>query len=386
VSAFSEIEVVNKAPRLSGMFVYNINTRIFNTPTPTGSATAGIANSMASLITSGVAGDKVEISTRDRIRYRPGQGFTLRWTFKFTGTQDTTYPDIMVGFFDSENGVAIGYAEGGTTDALALLRRSNATGSVVDTWIEQSNWNRDPADGTGTLPALDDSKLNIIQCQFGFLGTASIIWSLMNPETEQWEIIHIEQLPNSSAVPNFGNPSLPFAMFNDSTGVSAARTVQSASYGAFVDGTVDLVGALPRSYHNEGTSITTRVNVLSIQCKTSYQSKNQTNLILPKKVSISTEGGNRVTVISILKNAAVTAGSYTDIDAATSIAAQDTTAGALTGGDTVEVFVLFQDTAKVVDLTGLNLFLGPGETLNIGAETAGTGVTVNVSLAWLDDL
>jgi len=389
ISAFGDIEVVNKTPRLAEMFTYNLNTRKFtidDTNNITGAV--DVYRSMARCkVVVGEASAIADLQSKDRIRYRPGQGITLRYTFMWEGLPlVTALPDSYIGFIDNNNGVAIGY-QGNATKELSLLHRNSATGSVVDTWTPQSSWD-DPLDGTGSSGiTLNIQRLNIIQIQWGYLGTAAFKYSIMNPGTGRFEVFYIQKFPNTRTSPTFGNPSLPFRIRNANGSTTQGSTaILSASYAGFVDGEVDRVGALPNASSHEQTSITTENNVLSVRCDSTYQSKTQTNLILPKKVSIATIGGNRPILIRILKNPTISGVTWVAVNTSTSIASTSTTQGTITGGELVNAFVMYQDTSQTLDLSGLNIFLSPGEWLTVSAQTSGTGIDAFATISWLEDI
>jgi hypothetical protein len=76
-----------------------------------------------------------------------------------------------VGYFDDNNGL---YFEKNNT-TLSVTMRNNASGSVVNTTVNQANWNIDKLDGTGASGiTLDTTKDNIYIIDFQWLGAGRV--------------------------------------------------------------------------------------------------------------------------------------------------------------------------------------------------------------------
>jgi hypothetical protein len=109
--------------------------------------------------------------TFEYFAYQPGHGALI----SMTGVIGSPATGITrrIGQFDANNGV---YFESGPT-ALAVVIRSNTSGSPVNTSVTQNNWNIDKLDGTGVSGiTLDASKSQIFTIKYQWLGVGSVTY------------------------------------------------------------------------------------------------------------------------------------------------------------------------------------------------------------------
>ena len=88
--------------------------------------------------------------------YVPGKSHLIVMTGNFQGA--VTNVTKRIGYFDTNNGLFFEVTGGG----IGVVKRSKVTGSIVDTRIEQVDWNVDSLDGGGPSGiVLDISKAQI---------------------------------------------------------------------------------------------------------------------------------------------------------------------------------------------------------------------------------
>ena len=125
----------------------------------------------------------------------------------------------------------------------------NATGAVgafaapdvlgvtaTDDAILSSAWNIDKADGTGALPAIDPTKINIYRCVFAYLGGVGIKYSIWNPDAFAWNLVHAIPWGNEKTEPLFGDPTMPLSIMADNLAVASDATAASSSMAAHLQG------------------------------------------------------------------------------------------------------------------------------------------------------
>jgi hypothetical protein len=118
---------------------------------------------------SNTAGDKVIRQTKRYFQYLPGKSLlSLN-----TGVMNTPKTNVRqrIGYFDNSNGV---YFEnyGGNT---YIVKRSNSSGVVYETRVDQNNWSEDKLDGTGGSGAnLNIAAAQIFWTDIEWLGVGSI--------------------------------------------------------------------------------------------------------------------------------------------------------------------------------------------------------------------
>lgn len=115
-----------------------------------------------------VLGDKNVRQSKRYLHYQPGKSLLVLNSF-------TMQPKInvrqRVGYFDANNGIFLEHD--GTT--AYIVKRSNKSGSVVETKIPQSDWSEDQFDGTGYSGiALDFTKSQIQWMDIEWLGVGSV--------------------------------------------------------------------------------------------------------------------------------------------------------------------------------------------------------------------
>ena len=120
------------------------------------------------LSVSGV-GDEVIRQAKRPTLYQPGKSLLIMNTFAF----NPLVPNLRqrVGYFTVQNGI---FLEADGTD-LYIVKRSYTSGSAVDTRIAQSNWNSDAFNGAGASGiTLDVSKTQILWTDIEWLGVGSV--------------------------------------------------------------------------------------------------------------------------------------------------------------------------------------------------------------------
>lgn len=140
------------------------------TQTATGGAAAFNANEgLVDLTVTGTSGSKVYRETTKVFSYQPGKSLLVLSTFVFNEAK--TNLRQRVGYFGSANGIFLEL--NGST--LSFVRRSSVTGSLVETKVNQSDWNLDPLNGSGISGlTLDITKAQFLWADFEWLGVGSV--------------------------------------------------------------------------------------------------------------------------------------------------------------------------------------------------------------------
>lgn len=135
-----------------------------------GAATFNADQGLVDLTLGTTSGDKVFRETYKVFTYQPGKSLQVMNTFVMESGQENQRQ--RVGYFSSGNGVFI---EQSGTASPAIVKRSSVSGSVVDTRIEQSDWNLDILNGSGESGyTLDLTKAQIFWSDFEWLGVGTV--------------------------------------------------------------------------------------------------------------------------------------------------------------------------------------------------------------------
>ena len=119
-------------------------------------------------VTNNIAGTRVR-QTFKRFNYQPGKSQIVLMTFNLNaGAEGITK---RLGYFTNTNGIFLQQRD----DIVYIVRRTNATGNVVDNEVAQSNWNLDPLDGTGRSKIIVDwTKAQLLVIDFEWLGIGRV--------------------------------------------------------------------------------------------------------------------------------------------------------------------------------------------------------------------
>jgi|LakMenE18May11ns_1017448.scaffolds.fasta_scaffold9958986_3 hypothetical protein len=148
---------------------YSQNGDFSDVTSGTASATHIPEQSTAALTVGTASGDKLYRETKKVFSYQPGKSLQVLQTFVFAPAK--TNLRQRAGYFSVHNGF---YLElDGTT--VNFVRRSYASGNVVEVRVPQSEWNLDKLDGTGPSDVLLDlSKAQILWSEYEWLGVGSV--------------------------------------------------------------------------------------------------------------------------------------------------------------------------------------------------------------------
>ena len=94
-------------------------------------------------------------------------------------------------------------------------------------------------------------------------------------------------------------------------------------------------------------------------------------------------------IISFFRDATASAPTWTDVNTTNSCIQYSTNVATVTGGSEIYSFGVAAANMQTVDLSGLDMFLAPGETLTMAARFtlsgAGKNADVSVSISWIED-
>ncbi|NIO36675.1 hypothetical protein GTO27_03120, partial [Candidatus Bathyarchaeota archaeon] len=107
--------------------------------------------------------------TREYFRYQPGTSQLILLTFG--GMNGQSGADKYVGYGDNLNGIFFK----SDADGYYFVRRTNTSGSVIDTEVEQASWSFDKMNGNGpSRYNLDFSKVQILVVDMEWLGVGRV--------------------------------------------------------------------------------------------------------------------------------------------------------------------------------------------------------------------
>ena len=148
---------------------YEIGDDFTQSNTATGNVGFDVNQSAVLLNLDTTSGAKVTRETKKVFAYQPGKSLQVLNTFVFN-TPKTNLRQ-RVGYFGAQNGI---YFENDGSNNY-FVKRSYSNGSIVETRVNQSNWNIDKLDGAGTSREIFDvKKAQIFFVDVEWLGVGSV--------------------------------------------------------------------------------------------------------------------------------------------------------------------------------------------------------------------
>jgi len=372
-TAFGEQLIAENTPVIQLEFPYLINPRLINS-TVVNSGGVTSFDSMA-IVTSGTTtGSTAELQSIKVIKYQPGQGVEVKYTSLYTtGVLGTTQ---LSGILNDQDG--FGFGCNGVS--FGIVHRNNS----VDEWIYMNNWNVDKADGSGVLPILDPTMLNVFKIDYQWLGAGMITFNIEDSETGFLETVHRIKYANTNIVPSLTNPSLPFTLFVDNGATTSDLIIKSSSIMAATQGKIITNTALSFSFSNTFTGVNTTIdNVFGLQSRATFGARTNRIESILKRISVGTDG-NGIVIVEVFQNATTTAPTFNDVETLSSVMQTDIVGTAITGGDLVYTAIFGKTDAGAESVENLNIVIAPGDTLYFGARTTASTNEVTIACTWAE--
>lgn len=287
-----------------------------------GTATHNANKSSVELATPTTSGAKAFFQTKKTFRYHPGKSHLFIISGNLGGLKENCRRRI--GYFTTSDGVF--FELDGTQ--LRCVVRSSVSGSIVDTQINQANWNVDKLDGTGvTGITLDPTKQQIFFVDIQWLGSGAIRFgTIINGDIHYAHIVY-----NSNVLtdPWCKFPYFPIRAEIENTGTTASTTtahitcVTVISEGGWgPEGIIRTIsnGSTPRSFGSAGSI----VPLISIRKQTAYAN-------IPLHVFDVGVFANSADdfLVTLVLNGTLTGASWANVSG---IAQKDVAATSITGG------------------------------------------------------
>lgn len=194
------------------------NNRVVSELINNGATSVAEASSSSVIMTVSTLNDSVWRQSRRRAVYTPGKMMQVYLTGCLnnkSGGNDMGTTTRM-GLFDSDNGLYFQYR-----DQTFEVVKLSASGGFSQIIVPQNSFNIDKADGSGSCPALDFSKVLLLGIRFQWLGVGAVIYSVFvnGKEYDLHKFTH----SNSSTNTYMGRATLPlrYSIQSDATNAQA---------------------------------------------------------------------------------------------------------------------------------------------------------------------
>jgi len=385
LTAFGELRTAELSPVFQNSFEYTVDNTDLTTSTVTTSGTVTQADAMAVITSSATPTSSAMLQSHNHARYRSGQGALSRFTALFT--TPTAVTEQLAGLADEtgsseafENGYMIGYI--GTTFGFHRF----VNDSIVT--VAQSAWD-DPMDGTGASGmTLDQTKLNVYELQFQYLGAGAITVWIEDDSTGEFAKVHTVLYANTAVVPSTYMPNFFMTYWVDNKATSANLIIKSASYAYFTEGKTELIQIHQPQFATppmEKLTVTTAEPIFTIRNRSTYASKTNFIDVVMERFggSLDTNATNNLGLISLVKGGTLGGSpSWTDVSTSNSVIEYDNSATSVSGGTPLAAIPLAGKSAGLAEtILDLKIIISPGETISIVGSSGGSA-TVAAGCLW----
>ena len=339
--------------------------------------------------------DYVYRETKRVFAYQPGKSLLVMNTFAMNEPKANLVQ--RVGYFGTDNGIFL--ENDGTTNYLVL--RSNTSGSIVETKVAQSDWNKDKFDGSGYSAqgtgtehssGLNVSNTNIFWADIEWLGVGDVRCGFV----VDGKILpaHIFHNDNLRKVPYMTTACLPIRYEIKNVGVTSSNSALKqicstviSEGGYALEGKQRSVSGLisaPKDIPTAGTF----TPIMSIRLK----SDRLDAIVIPNFVEFIGTTNNTTYRYKIVVGGTLTGASWNSAGTTSSVE-WDTAATAISGGDDCKIGFLNISAGSGAATTGFadglfkfqlerNSFTGTPTVFSLVATGATNGNDATGSIDW----
>lgn len=255
VDSFGRARISSPLTLFDSFHRYKENTKFSTANTATATYTFNSNTSSVDCTVDTTSGASVKRESNRVFAYQPGKSLQIINSFVMNAAKANLRQRI--GFFSTDNGI---FLERNGASEVSFVKRSKATGSVVDTKVLQADWNVDKLDGTGPSGLI--LNLNFPQILFidiEWLGVGSIrAGFFINGKPIHCHTFHHSNLSTSPLGAYMQTACLPIRSEIENTGTAASSsTFKMICSTVISEGGYELVGS-PRTISTGVTAATQR--------------------------------------------------------------------------------------------------------------------------------
>lgn len=374
--ASSRIRVSNPSLIFDCQFTDGDKSFLFSDFTANGGSVSRNATSAdVELSVTTANGSRALRQTRKYLRYTPGESFLILCTGRFNSPKTNLQQSI--GFNDDSDGLF--FRLNGTI--LQVVRRSNVTGTPVETIVNQSSWNLDKLDGSGKSGiTLNITNQQIFVIDFLWLGSGRVRFGF----NINGKIVYVHEMLHSNIILTkySRRSSLPLRYEIVNVGdTDSVSTLIATCLSATSEGSPRNNIALRSYYMTVERTINALAPLIAIRLNT-------TNIragIDIKSVGIVSTSADAI-AWSLVVNPTLTGGTWI-APTNNTIAQINDTATSVSGGDRIACGVIAQQTSQEINvkdtLQGLgSSYTGTSDVIVLCCQSLNNNADVLGSLNW----
>lgn len=259
--------------------------------------------------------------------------------------------------------------------------------AATESWVNQSDWNIDPLDGTGpSNMTLDPTKGNVYAIRYQWLGFGAIRFYVeSNLNSGEFILVHVLRYPNTHEVLSVEIPSFPLMWAVASLGSTTPMGIYTGSAAGFVEGMVTRDPPLRSVTTTQ--SVTSEANVLCIRVRPELNGVPVHSEIVLSSLSLATDGSRSATIRVYLLPTTVGAGTTSDftnwahVSTTDSLVDYDTASQTHTGGYRILTLSLAKVDSLLIDWQSKNVLLERAQVMCITGQSAASN-EITASLTW----
>lgn len=385
LDAFSRLRVSSPAYRFDGQFTYESNTDTWDNSSTSGSLAYDFTNRLVTLAND--AGTNVSVlQSHYHSPYTPGRSQLVFLTFNFK-TAPTSGVTKRAGYFDGNNGIFLEWDA--TVGVSVNIVSDTANGSQQ---VTQANWNVDKLNGAGASGyTIDLTKVQILFVSFQALYTGRVIVGF----DIDGRLVPVHQFTHANKVvyPYTQQASQPVRFEVRGTNATGAR-MDCICASVLSEGGGELLNLPGRAFSyniTTGTSVTSRVPMLSVRCKQVFNGVRNQAIMVPQQITANST--TNPCLIELVRNGTVSPSVFLDVDSANSMVERSESGTAITGGQTVYSCMCSKDWSGVfpINTDVLGRLIGayshvlpvnPADTFTIVVTALNASSSVTVGFNW----
>lgn len=365
--AFGRLRISNPFTLFESSFTYDAQPILFEAvQTTSGTVTHDTAARCAVLTAATTSGSVAALQSRQYLPYEKGKSQLVKLTFELGAA--TVNVRKRVGYFDAVNGFYFESSDAG----VSFVRRSSASGSLVNTLVPQVSWNMDPLDGTGSSGVtLDITKGQILVIDGQWLGVGRVRMGFnidgVTIYCHEW--LHANRHDVAPYTQTF---SLPVRWEIESTALSAGDTMKACCSEVESEGGVNT----PNGHTFAGVNAanvatsTARAHLISIRPATQFPAASglvNRSFVIPQSMDVF--AAEQTVLVEVFHNSTLAGGTWTQADA----------------NSTVEVGVGQTITTPGILVSAFFVAAGSGDKKLAAAEALGIASTYPLTLSIAGD-
>jgi len=368
VDSFGRWRVAPPVTEFDSKEVGRASTRFWSEDTAGAGSIVYDADESSHALTVGTAsGDRATRQTKQFFAYQPGKSRQVL----ATGVLGAGKAGVAsrIGQFDDGDGLFFEVADG----VLRFVRRTSVSGSAVDNVIARSTW-ADPLDGTGASGyTIDLDSAQIFFLQYQWLGVGRIQWGVS--DNGRTIVAGTYKATNVLDTVYMRTATLPVRYEIENTGTVASGTTLTQICSTVVSEGGYAPRGVRQAAHTGNTTIgSITAGTLTPLLSVRLDSADIRSQIVPDGYQISTSGSGDYRVEVIL-GGTLTGASWSDVSA-DSIAEEDTSSTAITGGTRIAAEYVTGGSGSSVERTGDAL----SSDLTVAADYAGVSDVLTLAI------